>query len=87
MTTRPAILIPGATDGLGSALAHPLAAGRAALILHGRDHHERLNPLRIGPLPAGDEAARTARARGGTLPSPARQSQARERAWQEESGS
>jgi NAD(P)-dependent dehydrogenase (short-subunit alcohol dehydrogenase family) len=37
VTDRPAILITGATDGLGLALAHRLAADGATLILHGRD--------------------------------------------------
>ena len=37
MTDRPAILITGATDGLGRALAERLAADGATLILHGRD--------------------------------------------------
>jgi NAD(P)-dependent dehydrogenase (short-subunit alcohol dehydrogenase family) len=37
MTDRPTIFITGATDGLGRALAHRLAADGAALILHGRD--------------------------------------------------
>jgi NAD(P)-dependent dehydrogenase (short-subunit alcohol dehydrogenase family) len=37
MTDRPAILITGATDGLGRALAGRLATDGATLILHGRD--------------------------------------------------
>ena len=36
MSDQPTILITGATDGLGRALAHSLAAGGATLILHGR---------------------------------------------------
>lgn len=37
MTTSPTILITGATNGPGRALAHHYAAADAALILHGRD--------------------------------------------------
>jgi NAD(P)-dependent dehydrogenase (short-subunit alcohol dehydrogenase family) len=37
MTEQRTIFITGATDGLGQALAHRLAADGAALILHGRD--------------------------------------------------
>ena len=40
MTDRPAILITGATDGLGRALAQALAADGATLILHGRDQRK-----------------------------------------------
>ncbi len=37
MTDQRTILVTGATDGLGRALAHRLAGEGAALILHGRD--------------------------------------------------
>lgn len=40
MTGQPAIFITGATDGLGLALAHRLAADGATLILHGRDQRK-----------------------------------------------
>ncbi|MGH3376276.1 MAG: SDR family NAD(P)-dependent oxidoreductase [Actinoallomurus sp.] len=37
MTDHRTILITGATDGLGRALAHRLASGGATVLLHGRD--------------------------------------------------
>ncbi len=37
MSDAPTVFITGATDGLGRALAHELAADGATLILHGRD--------------------------------------------------
>jgi NAD(P)-dependent dehydrogenase (short-subunit alcohol dehydrogenase family) len=40
MTDQPTIFITGATDGLGRALAHQLAADGATLILHGRDQRK-----------------------------------------------
>ena len=40
MTDRPTIFITGATDGLGRAVAHRLAADGATLILHGRDQRK-----------------------------------------------
>jgi NAD(P)-dependent dehydrogenase (short-subunit alcohol dehydrogenase family) len=40
MTDRQTIFITGATDGLGRALAHRLAADGATLILHGRDERK-----------------------------------------------
>jgi NAD(P)-dependent dehydrogenase (short-subunit alcohol dehydrogenase family) len=57
MTDTPTILLTGATDGLGKALAHRLAAEGAALILHGRD------PNRLAGI--ADEIAET---RGMTRP-------------------
>lgn len=42
MSDRRRILVTGATDGLGQALAHRLASGGATVILHGRDA-ERLD--------------------------------------------
>jgi short-subunit dehydrogenase len=44
MTTSPTILITGATNGPGRALAHHYAAADAALILHGRHRF----PLKTG---------------------------------------
>jgi NAD(P)-dependent dehydrogenase (short-subunit alcohol dehydrogenase family) len=49
MAQSPTILITGATDGLGRALAHQLAGQGASLILHGRD------PGRLGQV--ADEIA------------------------------
>src|ERR1700677_39424 len=57
MTDTPTILITGATDGLGRALADGLAAEGAQLILHGRSR-EKLERA----------AAEIARERGGGAP-------------------
>jgi NAD(P)-dependent dehydrogenase (short-subunit alcohol dehydrogenase family) len=40
MTEERTVLITGATDGLGCALAHQLAGDGLAVILHGRDPHK-----------------------------------------------
>ncbi|HEX6678332.1 MAG TPA: SDR family NAD(P)-dependent oxidoreductase [Actinomycetes bacterium] len=61
MTEPRTILITGATDGLGRALARRLAGDGAALILHGRDP-ERLDRTATEVRDAGGERPRTVRA-------------------------
>lgn len=55
MADRRTILITGATDGLGRALAHRLAADGATLILHGRDERKLdRTAAGIGGTPGAD---------------------------------
>ncbi|MEV1011452.1 SDR family NAD(P)-dependent oxidoreductase [Streptomyces sp. NPDC049881] len=58
MTESRTILVTGATDGLGRALALDLAAGGEALILHGRDR-ARLDRLAAEVAGLGAPAPRT----------------------------
>ena len=53
------ILVTGATDGLGRALAGRLAAGGAALLIHGRSdvRGEPNNNAGIGSVSDGDHGA------------------------------
>jgi NAD(P)-dependent dehydrogenase (short-subunit alcohol dehydrogenase family) len=62
MTESPTILITGATDGLGRALAHQLAGQGARLILHGRDAGRLDQAAKEIAGQAGGEPPRTVRA-------------------------
>jgi NAD(P)-dependent dehydrogenase (short-subunit alcohol dehydrogenase family) len=62
MTESPTILITGATDGLGRALAHQLAGRGARLILHGRDAGRLDQTAKEIAGQAGGEPPRTVRA-------------------------
>ena len=62
MTESPTILITGATDGLGRALAHQLAGQGARLILHGSDAGRLDQAAKEIAGQAGGEPPRTVRA-------------------------
>jgi NAD(P)-dependent dehydrogenase (short-subunit alcohol dehydrogenase family) len=62
MTEPPTILITGATDGLGRALAHQLAGQGARLILHGRDAGRLDQTAKEIAGQGGGEPPRTVRA-------------------------
>lgn len=62
MTESPTILITGATDGLGRALAHQLAGQGAHLILHGRDAGRLGQTAKAIAGQAGGKPPRTVRA-------------------------
>ena len=60
MTEQHTILITGATDGLGRALATELAATGATLLLHGRDDARGQETIEDIPDPHGSRSARVA---------------------------